>query len=158
MSEKEIIECFYTSFASRDSMKMVALYHDEVLFEDPAFGKLYGERAKAMWRMLVARLDHGAKILHGEIVQLEDGRYRTSWEAHYKFGPKKRDVVNKITATLGFKDGKIISHKDEFSFWKWSRQAMGPLGWLLGWTPGIKKKLQAHTNNLLDKWVETELN
>ena len=33
---------------------MVVCYHDEIEFEDPAFGILKGEKARNMWRMLCA--------------------------------------------------------------------------------------------------------
>ena len=34
---------------------MASCYSDDVLFEDPAFGRLKGDHAKAMWYMLLSR-------------------------------------------------------------------------------------------------------
>ncbi len=47
-----IIEKFYTALNNSDGPTMVSCYHDDVVFKDPAFGILKGERAKAMWLML----------------------------------------------------------------------------------------------------------
>lgn len=49
---KNIIENFYEAFANLDAETMVSYYHDDIVFEDPAFGILKGNRAKNMWRML----------------------------------------------------------------------------------------------------------
>jgi len=43
---QKLIETFYTSFANLDAETMISCYHDEITFEDPAFGVLKGERAK----------------------------------------------------------------------------------------------------------------
>jgi hypothetical protein len=36
----------------------------------------------------------------------------------------------------------IASHDDYFSFYRWSRQALGVSGLLLGWTPLLKRKVR----------------
>jgi hypothetical protein len=41
-------------------------------------------------------------------------------------------VVNKIKANMRFADGKIIEHSDAFSVHKWSMQAFGLTGTILG--------------------------
>ena len=41
-----------------------------------------------------------------------------------------------------FRDGKIVRHLDQFSFWAWSRQALGPMGLLLGWFGPIKSAVR----------------
>lgn len=42
------------------------------------------------------------------------------------------------TATFRFADGLIAEHRDAFSFHRWARQALGPVGLLLGWTPILR--------------------
>ena len=37
-----------------------------------------------------------------------------------------------ISTAYEFKDGKIIKHTDKFDFYRWSRQALGLMGWVLG--------------------------
>ena len=51
----ELIGRFYAAFQARDAEGMVACYAADVRFSDPVFPALVGERAKAMWRMLVGR-------------------------------------------------------------------------------------------------------
>jgi hypothetical protein len=44
-------------------------------------------------------------------------------------------VLNIIDAEYPFQAGRITAHRDHFSVWRWSSQALGPAGMLLGWTP-----------------------
>lgn len=82
---KEQIEQFYGEFNSLDAEKMVSQYHREVIFEDPAFGILEGERAKNMWRMLCA--SQKGKQFMARVSQIEGSEDVTTatWEAFYVF-------------------------------------------------------------------------
>jgi ketosteroid isomerase-like protein len=145
------IDAFYTAFARHDSTAMTQLYHDDVTFEDPAFGELKGERAKAMWRMLLSR-GSDLVVTHSN-VQLNGDKGSADWVATYVFSATKRKVVNRIHAEFELKDGKIYRHKDTFDLHQWAKQAMGFRGWLLGGTNFFKKKLQGTTNGMLDKYM-----
>jgi len=115
---------------------MAACYAPDAHFSDPVFPDLDGRRAGAMWRMLTSRggdlrielLDHDATGDEGS----------AHWKAHYTFTQTGRPVVNDIQARFRFADGLIVEHRDEFDFYKWARQALGPQGLLLGWTPIVK--------------------
>jgi hypothetical protein len=54
-----------------------------------------------------------------------------------------RTVVNDIQARFVFRDGKICEHHDHFDLWRWSRQALGTQGPLLGWTPLVQNAIRA---------------
>jgi len=43
--EENIIEKFYQAFENLDAERMVETYHDDITFEDPAFGVLRGKKA-----------------------------------------------------------------------------------------------------------------
>ena len=47
----------------------------------------------------------------------------------------------------------IARHTDRFSFWRWSRQALGPVGLWLGWTPFLRAKVRANARAGLKDWV-----
>ncbi|MFT6167362.1 MAG: hypothetical protein ACJAV5_001762 [Vicingaceae bacterium] len=128
---------------------MTACYHDEVVFEDPAFGKLEGERAKGMWKMLLSKKAESELTITFKVLNNE----QCEWIANYKYGPNKRPVVNKVSASFEFQDGKIIGHTDHFSLWKWLQQALGTSGLVLGWSTLMKKKVQETTRNLLAKYI-----
>ena len=147
-----IIQTFYEAFARHDAEAMAACYHDDVTFSDPAFGTLKGERARNMWRMLVA--SQKGKDFVVTFSNIEEGETRGSanWEAKYNFSQTGRRVHNKISAQFKLKDGKIIEHHDSFPLHRWSRQALGTPGLLMGWTGFFRKKLQAKTNRLLSKF------
>ena len=54
-------------------------------------------------------------------------------------------VHNVIDAAFEFDgNGLIVRHRDRFAFWSWSRQALGAVGWLLGWTPLLRAKVRSN--------------
>ena len=54
---KEIITRFYQAFEQGDAQVITECYSDNISFEDPAFGKLKGDKAKMMWHMLLSKKD-----------------------------------------------------------------------------------------------------
>lgn len=153
MTNQELIEKFYQSFSDGNAIGMIDCYHDDIEFEDPAFGQLKGDKAKAMWQMLLSRKGASPTIQFSNITADEKTGSAT-WIAAYKYGKQQRNVVNHISATFEFQDGKIIRHTDDFDLWKWSRQALGFSGLLLGWSGFMRNKIQGTTNQLLRKYME----
>jgi ketosteroid isomerase-like protein len=150
---KEVINSFYEAFSKLDSKSMVSCYHDDIVFTDPAFGLLKGDRAKAMWIMLCKNAKD-LSIVYSNI-QATENKGLAHWNARYVFSKTGRKVINKIDAKFIFKDGKIISHIDDFNLHRWAKQALGLQGWILGGTSFFRKKLQQQTNRLLDKFIES---
>ncbi|MGB3605867.1 MAG: nuclear transport factor 2 family protein [Psychroserpens sp.] len=147
-----LIEKFYKAFSELDAETMVALYHDDIIFEDPAFGVLHGERAKNMWRMLCAtQKNKDFKVVYSNI-KSDGSKGSATWEAFYNFSKTNRKVHNIVTATFQFQDGKIIKHTDHFNLRTWAKQAMGFKGFIMGGTAYFKSKLIHNTNNLLTKF------
>lgn len=154
-NNKKMISEFYTAFKNHDSAKMASLYHDEVEFEDPAFGKLKGERAKSMWKMLVEKGGEGLKVNFSNI-KANDNFATAEWVADYMFSQTKNQVHNEIKASFEFKDGKIYKHKDSFDSWKWASMAFGFLGSVIGGTPFFKSKLTEEANKELTKYMSSK--
>ena len=153
MNHTTLIKKFYTSFSKGNAQGMTSCYHKDVTFQDPVFGKLNGDRACKMWEMLLSQKKAETSINFSNIVSnAQDGT--ANWIAKYQYGDKNRPVVNKVQAQFRFKDGKIISHTDTFDLWKWTRQALGISGYLIGWTPFMKNKIQATTNEKLDTYIK----
>ncbi|KZS41367.1 limonene-1,2-epoxide hydrolase [Aquimarina aggregata] len=148
---KELIKTFYTGLSELDADKMISCYHEDVIFEDPGFGQLKGDRAKAMWRMLCKNA-RNFKVEFSKI-ESDDQHGSAHWEAWYTFSKTGRPVHNIIDAKFEFKDGKIIKHTDHFNLHRWASQAIGWKGKLLGGTKFFKKKLTLQTNTLLDKFM-----
>ena len=151
-THEQLLHAFYTAFANNDAKAMTACYHPEVTFQDPAFGQLQGQRAHKMWEMLLSRSKGNLKVEFGG-VHAEGETGRAQWTAHYPYGPKQRPVTNHVQARFKFKGGKIIEHIDNFDLWKWSRQALGPVGYLLGWSSLLRAKVQAEANARLDAFI-----
>ncbi|WP_458626912.1 nuclear transport factor 2 family protein [Winogradskyella sp. PC D3.3] len=153
---EQIIEKFYNALNNGDGPTMASCYHDDIIFKDPAFGILKGERAKAMWLMLCeSQNGKGFKVEFSNI-KANDTSGSAHWEAFYNFSKTGRKVHNKINASFEFKDGLIIKHTDKFNLHQWAKQAMGIKGLIFGGMPFFKNKLQRQTNTLLDTFLSTK--
>lgn len=153
---KNVIDKFYNAFSNLDADIMVSCYHDNIVFEDPAFGILHGERAKNMWRMLCeSQKNKNFQVAYSN-VKASDFEGSASWEATYTFNKTGRKVHNVIEAHFEFKDGKIIKHTDKFNLYKWSKQALGLKGFVLGNTKYFRNKLKVQTNRLLDAFEKNK--
>ncbi len=146
-----IIEKFYESFTKLDAKGMCECYHPNASFEDPAFGKLKGKDICHMWTMLCeSQKGTDFKISFGDI-EYSENNGSANWEAWYVFSKTGRNIHNKIHAEFLLKDGLIAEHRDHFDLYRWSRQAFGVTGFLIGWSGYFKNKLQDTTNKLLSK-------
>ena len=149
---RRLIENFYSSFSQRDYAGMIACYAPAVEFSDAVF-TLSGKRPGAMWHMLC----EAGKDLEISFRDLDadNQRGRAHWEARYTFSATGRKVHNIIDAEFVFQNGLIIQHRDHFDFWRWSRMALGPMGWALGWTPMLQKQVQRNARQRLDRFVDS---
>ena len=153
-ANEALIERFYGAFAERDGAAMEACYAPDVRFSDPVFVNLRGAEAGAMWRMLTER---GADLRIELLEHTVDGaRGAARWRAHYTFTETGRPVVNDVHATLRFADGLIAEHVDDFDFHRWARQALGPSGLLLGWTPLLRSAVRRRARAGLDEFMARE--
>lgn len=142
MSETEtaLITRFYQAFQRLDASAMVACYSDDIVFTDPVFGTLRGQDVADMWHMLTTRAKDFS--LHFDNVRAEPQRGTAHWVATYLFSQTGRIVVNDIQARFVLRDGLICQHEDNFDLWRWSRQALGMPGLLLGWSPLLQSKVK----------------
>jgi ketosteroid isomerase-like protein len=153
MDNSELITKFYSSFANANAEGMVGCYHENIRFQDPAFGTLIGNDAKNMWKMLIARSKSEIKITFSN-VKANERNGNAKWVAEYTFSKTGRKVINQVSAEFEFQDGKIIKHSDSFDIWKWSSQAFGLTGYLLGGTSFMKNKIQKESNLLLRNYIQ----
>jgi ketosteroid isomerase-like protein len=148
----QLISDFYSAFQRRDAAAMAACYHPDVEFSDPVFVGLRHGGVTSMWHMLCER---GKDLeLTFRDVQADDRTGRAHWDARYTFSTTGRKVLNRIDAEFEFRDGKIVRHNDHFDFYAWSRQALGPMGLVLGWTPLLKNKVRSQARGSLEKYMK----
>jgi ketosteroid isomerase-like protein len=151
-----LIDRFYEAFGRRDAETMAACYAPDATFSDPVFQNLRGAEVPSMWRMLC----EGAtdlKVVHSE-VRADGDRGSAHWDADYTFSATGRPVHNEIDASFAFRDGLIAEHVDRFDLWKWTRQALGPVGLALGWSPPVQNKVRAQARARLDEFMATRSN
>jgi ketosteroid isomerase-like protein len=150
-ANKALIERFYAAFDRHDGDTMAACYAPDARFHDPAFGELHGEEPGAMWKMLTGRADD----LRVRLVEHDADETTGSahWLADYTFTQTGRKVHNDVQARFRFADGLIAEHDDSFGFHAWARQALGPAGLLLGWTPIVKSKVRGQARAGLSEFM-----
>ncbi len=148
---EKLIRDFYAAFAARDATTMASYYHPDIAFSDPAFPMLRGDEVTAMWSMLISRGKDMRLTLIDAAADTNGGS--ATWEARYTFSQTGRVVVNRIDALFAFRDGAIIRHIDRFPFWRWSRQALGPLGLVLGWSWPVKALIRKKANQSLRAYM-----
>jgi ketosteroid isomerase-like protein len=148
----QLIERFYAAFDRRDGEAMAACYAPGAHFSDPVFPDLSGAEPGAMWRMLTSQ----ATELRIELLEHEadDARGSARWRAHYVFSQTGRPVVNDVRTSFRFAGGLIAEHRDEFSFHRWARQALGAPGLLLGWTPVLRASVRRRARAGLERFVD----
>lgn len=143
----QTIARFYDAFSRLDAATMAACYASDAVFDDEAFSLRGRREIGGMWRMLAgATRAGGADVwrLTWRDVHADETTGSAHWDAHYRFSSTGRLVDNSIDARFGFTpEGLIATHRDSFSFWTWSRQALGAPGLLLGWTPMLRRKVRA---------------
>jgi ketosteroid isomerase-like protein len=144
----ELITRFYTAFQSLDAEAMAACYAADATFSDPVFTDLRGHQVGDMWRMLCA----SAKDFSLTFDSVTDTS--AHWVATYTFTSTGRRVVNDIRASFVIPDGLILEHRDSFDLWAWSRQALGPSGVALGWTPFLQGKVRGQAMAGLRKFQQ----
>jgi uncharacterized protein len=149
-----LLERFYGAFANRDGAAMAACYSPGVRFSDPVFTDLHGPEAGGMWRMLTGR----ARDLEVELLarEADDERGSAHWRATYTYSQTGRPVVNDVRGAFRFADGAIVEHVDSFGFHRWARQALGPPGLLLGWTPLLRSTVRRRAREALDEFMAEE--
>jgi hypothetical protein len=143
---------FYGAFRELDARSMQAAYATDARFRDPVFDLHGRDQIGAMWAMLCEAVQaKGRDVWQLDVSDIvaDASRGRAHWEARYRFSATGRTVHNVIDAAFGFDaDGLIVAHRDQFDFWRWSRQALGPIGWALGWSDLLQGKVrnQARAN------------
>lgn len=141
MSQPTTLSRFYSAFAQRDWSTMGAYYADGARFSDPVFPDLDARGVRAMWKML---LTSGTDLkVTFRVAEETAERGVCEWEAFYTFSKTGRKVHNIIRSEFELRDGLIVRQRDHFDLWRWSRQALGPMGLLLGWSPMVKNKVRA---------------
>lgn len=133
---------------------MASVYTEGARFSDPVFPDLRGDEVGGMWRMLCLRGDD--LQLTFDHIQADDGAGSARWEARYTFRATGRVVTNRVRSRFELADGRVTRQVDRFPFYAWSRQALGLPGWLLGWTPLLRAKVQRTADAQLRKFLAAE--
>lgn len=142
---------------------MAACYGPQTSFFDPAFAELSNGDPGRMWQMLCSQATDLQVVLDriglvaeptAKLVAPGLALVGAQWTATYTFSVTGRKVVNVVTSRMQIdrQAGVIVRQDDSFDFWKWSRQALGVPGILLGWTGFLQAKVQKMARGNLKKF------
>ena len=152
MEPADVITELYEALSRRDHEAMAACYHDEATFTDPVFEELEGPEVAAMWHMLC---EQGTDLrVSYDNVRADGDTGSATWEARYTFGASGRKIHNEISSTFTFQDGLIKTQVDEFDLYRWTRQAVGWSGALIGWTKKARSQVRQIAEDNLDRFLE----
>jgi hypothetical protein len=135
---------------------MQQVYHDEAVFYDPVFEDLNATEVKDMWEMLCKNATNFS--LQYSDIESDDEYGTCNWVAVYTFSQTGNKVVNKVKAYFKFHEDKIVEHTDDFDLWKWSRQALGLPGWLIGWSAYLQNKIRSKAQDNLARFMQAKHN
>lgn len=153
-ANEQLITNFYEAFAAADHVTMAACYRDDATFSDLVFPQLDAEAARAMWRMFCTS---GNEIdVSFSDIGADENRGSARWAATYRFPKTGRVVHNEIAASFRFLDGLIAEHNDSFDLYRWTRMALGPMGWLLGWSPLVQGQVRKQAAGQLARFRAAE--
>jgi hypothetical protein len=152
---KATLERFYKAFAGLDAKTMALCYAQDAQFDDPVFSLRGRTHIGGMWTMLCSNVKKtGRNEWKLEVRDITDTS--AHWEPTYRFSTSGLMVHNIIDAEFEFdSQGLIKRHRDRFSFWRWSRQALGMTGVLLGWTGWLRSKVRRQASRNLAKHLQT---
>jgi hypothetical protein len=149
------IEKPHAAFAKLDADTMAGCCAQDARLDDEAFS-LSGRREIGMWRMLCDAVKAWPEARAAW--RMETSRITATSahrEPHYRFSATGRQVHNVIDAEFTFDShGLIHTHRDRFDFRRWSRQALGPPGLLLGRSPMLRNKVRNTAAANLERYLE----
>jgi hypothetical protein len=86
----------------------------------------------------------------------EVDRGSAHWEATYTFSGTGRRVHNVIEASFLFEGERFLHHTDAFDLYAWARQALGPKGVLLGWSPPVQRAIRSQAARGLEAFIRRQ--
>ncbi len=157
------VKQFFDAFQQLDWKTMQQQYADDIVFYDPVFENLQGNEVRAMWHMLCTRSKDFSLTVEQMNVDpdpetgaggTEFYYCTTDWKAEYIFSATGRKVINRVRSHMKIQDGLILEQTDAFNLYRWTRQAFGLKGWILGLTSLFRSKLRKNARQGLQLFMK----
>lgn len=129
---EQVMREFYAAFTSKNPDAIEALYAPDVKFKDEVFQYSNREGTMHMWRKVLADPKNTFRF---EFDHVEGDVAYGRWVADYKLAG--RPIHNEISSRMVIRDGKIVEHRDSFSWNTWVKQAL-PFGGIAANATGQK--------------------
>ena len=110
-----------------------------------------------MWRMLCER-GHRPRDRRTRTSHAEADRGSAHWDADYTFSGTGRHVHNEIDASFRVRErADRRPPRSTSTSTRWTRQALGPVGLLLGWSPPVQNKVRGQARENLHDFMADRL-
>lgn len=150
----KVLHDFYLAFQSKNFKVMQSCYSEDAHFSDPVFQNLNAAQVRSMWEMLLTA-GSDLQVVFND-VEANDTDGRAHWMATYTFTKTGRKVVNDVHSSFEFDNGKIVKQTDKFSLPRWSQQAFGLKGRLLGRTSFMQNQIRQGARASLEKFSQRQ--
>lgn len=134
-----LIEELLGALSKGEGARLATFYTDDARYEDPLCGTVKGDRIGRMW--IVRTGEHRVGVdVHSH--EAGDTKGQARWMQTTVHPETRRKIAVEVRSTFTFRDGRIAEQRDAFSFYRWARQALGMLGWTVGWTKSVRVSMQ----------------
>jgi ketosteroid isomerase-like protein len=147
-----LIKKLYTGIKNADLDAIGGCYTDDAYFEDIAFKRSGKKHVMEMWRFVC----HSRPAVTILSFSADDQKGSGRWNAKYMYGKTNtkpgRPVDNTLTSEFVFRDGRIVSHRDNCDAMAWARQAFPfPASLIAGAIEPLRRHMATRK---LDKFLE----
>lgn len=149
---EQLLEKFFNALQRKDINAVIECLDQEVVYSDPIFKNLQGRTTRAYWHMMLEKLPD-LKVEYKNI-KANDNSGSACWYCIYNYTKTDRLIRYKIKAKFKFKDGKIFSHTDSYSLWRWAGKALGLTGYFLGFTAFVRNQIRTDAINGLNIYMK----
>ena len=145
---------FYDAFSSGDMTTLESLYDAKVKWSDPILSFDDREGTMGMWRWESTQNPRFTYEIVPPVEGTPHDQVQVRWHADYHLNGNP--IHNDVLATLTIDDeGKVVAHRDDYSWEKWAAQAFPGLAHLPFW-PNIEGVVRLGVAGLLrlNSWKE----
>jgi hypothetical protein len=152
MKEVELVTAFFKAIETGDASKIVSLFDDFAIVNDPVIGELRGQQAKHVYSFLAINI-HSVKI-DLTFSYIDPFRASIKWQVISTLKSTKRRVHCTGLMNMEFMDKKIHRISNDHSLLRLLGSIKGKQGFLLGLLPFYRKRFRAKLIHGVEDYIQ----
>lgn len=141
MAHIEVIQSYFKHLQARNAASLWQCYASNIVYSDPVYGWMEGDKVKARWEYFCAHAD-ALQLTWGAVTVLDDEYFTCEWTAQYTQRETGRTIKFPCKSFFRLKDYKIIEQSDAYRLSSLIAQTDGWKGFWFGWTGYMKRFVQ----------------